>query len=68
MRTVTGKAFAKLLERHGWTLLRIQGSHHIYGKPGSKVLVSVPIHGNRTLKTGLAKHLRKIAEIPENTL
>ena len=68
MRTVSGKALPKLLERHGWTLLRVQGNHHIYGKPGSKVRVSVPIHGNRTLKTGLAKHLRKIAEIPEDIL
>ncbi|MFM8308431.1 MAG: type II toxin-antitoxin system HicA family toxin [Microcystis aeruginosa] len=25
-----GKKFAKILERHGWELLRIQGSHHIY--------------------------------------
>lgn len=32
MKAVSGKELAKLLERHGWTLLRIQSSHHIYGK------------------------------------
>jgi len=34
-----------VLEQHGWRLLRIQGSHHIYGKEGSIVRLSVPIHG-----------------------
>ncbi len=28
MRSVSGKELARVLERHGWTLLRIQGSHH----------------------------------------
>jgi hypothetical protein len=32
MKSVSGKEFAKVLERHGWSLLRIQGSHQIYGK------------------------------------
>jgi predicted RNase H-like HicB family nuclease len=27
--------FARIVERRGWTLLRISGSHHIYGKVGS---------------------------------
>jgi predicted RNA binding protein YcfA (HicA-like mRNA interferase family) len=42
------------------------GSHHIYGKPGSVVGLSIPIHGNRPLKTGLLRHLLKLAQIPEN--
>lgn len=68
MKTVTGKEFSKLLEQHGWTLLRIHGSHHIYGKPGSKVRISLPIHRNDALKKGLLKHLLKIAELPEDAL
>jgi len=35
MKSVSGKEFAKVLERNGWVLLRIQSSHHIYEKPGS---------------------------------
>ncbi|MGH9651810.1 MAG: type II toxin-antitoxin system HicA family toxin, partial [Terriglobales bacterium] len=58
-----GKDLARLLERSGWKLLRIQGSHHIYGKPGSGVRLSIPIHGNRPLKIGLLKHLLKLAGI-----
>ena len=34
MRSVSGREFIKLIERHGWALLRVQGSHHIYGKSG----------------------------------
>ena len=68
MRSVSGKELAKALERHGWLLLRIQGSHHIYGKQGSNVRLSVPIHGQSPLKTGLLKHLMKLAEISEDDL
>ena len=68
MKSVSGKKLARLLERHGWTLLRIQGSHHIYGKQGSTVRLSVPIHGNKPLKIGLLKHLLKMAELPEDAL
>ncbi len=68
MRSVSGKEFAKALERHGWSLLRVQGSHHIYGKAGSEVRLSVPIHGNQALKTGLLRHLMKMAGLTENDL
>jgi predicted RNA binding protein YcfA (HicA-like mRNA interferase family) len=44
------------------------GSHHVYGKPGSTVRLSIPIHGNRPLKRGLQAHLAKLAEIPEDEL
>ncbi len=68
MKTVSGKQLAKALERHGWSLLRIHGSHHIYGKPGSVVRLSVPIHGNRPLKIGLLRHLLKKADLTESDL
>jgi len=63
---MSGRELARLVERHGWQLLRVAGSHHIYGKTGSIVRLSVPIHANRPLKTGLLRHLLKMAEIPEN--
>ena len=68
MKSVSGKEFARILERHGWTLLRVQGSHHIYGKTGSEVRLSVPIHGKQALKTGLLRHLMKMAGISEGEL
>ena len=68
MRALSGREFARLVERHGWKLLRVQGSHHIYGKSGSVVRLSIPIHGNRPLKTGLLRHLAKLGQIPDDEL
>jgi len=68
MKSVSGKEFAKVLERHGWSLLRIQGSHQIYGKNGTDVRLSVAVHGNQALKIGLLRHLMKMAAINEDDL
>ncbi len=68
MKTVSGKEFAKLLEKNGWKLLRVQGSHHIYGKSGNEARISVPIHKNQSLKVGLLRHFLKLAELSENDL
>lgn len=68
MRSISGKEFVKILERHGWALLRVKGSHHIYGKPGSEVRISVPIHGNESLKMGLLRHFLKQASLTEKDL
>jgi predicted RNA binding protein YcfA (HicA-like mRNA interferase family) len=61
VKAISGKEFARLLESHGWSLQRIHGSHHIYAKAGSSVRISVPIHGNASLKVGLLRHLMKLA-------
>ena len=61
MKALSGKDFARMLESHGWSLQRINGSHHIYAKVGSTVRISVPIHGNESLKAGLQRHPMKLA-------
>lgn len=63
MKSMMGKELAKILEKHDWVLIIIQGSHHIYGKPGMNVKISVPIHGNKDIKIGLLRHLLKQAEL-----
>ena len=68
MKAVSVRAFAKLVERRGWQLLRINGSHHIYGKNGSVVRLTISIHGNTALKIGLPRHLMKLAEIEDKEL
>lgn len=68
MKIISGKDFARLLEKYGWVLRRIQGSHHIYVKEGHAARISVPIHGNKPLKVGLQKHLMKLAGIEEGEL
>lgn len=68
MKSVSGKEFARLLEKKGWQLKRIKGSHHVYVKSGNPARISVPIHGNQPLKIGLLKHLMKLAEIDDGEL
>lgn len=68
MKPTSGRKLAKLLESHGWVLMRVEGSHHIYGKPGSIIRLSVPIHGKQPLKTGLLLHLLKQAGLSKEAL
>lgn len=68
VKAVSAKAFKRAVERKGWTLLRISGSHHIYGKDGEVARLSIPVHGNRALKLGLQKSLMAIAGVGESDL
>jgi predicted RNA binding protein YcfA (HicA-like mRNA interferase family) len=34
LTAISGREFARLVEREGWQLLRINGSNHIYGSAG----------------------------------
>jgi len=68
MKVVSGKAFRRVLERNGWKLLRIHGSHHIYCKEGSPIRISVPVHGNKPLRIGLLKHFLNQAGLSESDL
>jgi predicted RNA binding protein YcfA (HicA-like mRNA interferase family) len=58
MKSLSGRDFARLVERRGWRLLRINGSHRI----------SIPTHGNAPLKIGLLRHLAKLSDIQEDEL
>jgi len=66
MKSVSGKDLARALEKNGWRLLRVQGSHHIYGKAGVEARISVPIHSSATLKRGLLYHLLQVADLQED--
>lgn len=68
MKSVSGREFARIIERRGWALLRVSGSHHIYGKNDSTVRLSVPVHGNKPIKIGLLRHLMKLAELSDQDL
>lgn len=46
MKTLTGKEFVKLLEKKGWFLKRINGSHYIFAHPQKIEIISVPVHKN----------------------
>jgi predicted RNA binding protein YcfA (HicA-like mRNA interferase family) len=54
MKSLSGRDFARLVERRGWRLLRINGSHHIYGKDGAAVRLSIPVHGKYSIEDWFA--------------
>jgi predicted RNA binding protein YcfA (HicA-like mRNA interferase family) len=58
----------KVLERHGRQLSRIRSSHHIYTKPGVPTIITVPVHGNRDMRTGLQAHIMKQAGLTDADL
>jgi predicted RNA binding protein YcfA (HicA-like mRNA interferase family) len=68
MKSISGKRLAQLLERMGWQLMRVNGSHHIYLKEGNPARISIPIHKNDDLKIGLLRHLMKVAGLVESDL
>lgn len=68
MKSVSGKKFARVLQRHGWALKRVNGSHHIYVKEGNPARISIPIHGNQPLKLGLQYHFMKVAGLSDSDL
>lgn len=53
----------KLLERYGWELARISGSHHIFLKSGEDP-ISIPVHRGK-VKSVYVKKIRRICEEQE---
>jgi predicted RNA binding protein YcfA (HicA-like mRNA interferase family) len=68
VKQVSGKEFVRILQKHGWVLKRISGSHHIFTKAGRQERIVIPVHGNHPLRIGLLKHQMKIAGITEADL
>lgn len=68
MKSISGKDLCRLLEKKGWQLKKIHGSHHVYMMAGRKERISVPAHGNKDLKVGMLKAIMKIAGISEEEL
>lgn len=68
MKSVSGKALCKIIERQGWELKRITGSHHIYAKEGNGVILSIPVRSNRDLPTGTLRSLLRDAGLTEEDL
>lgn len=67
MKAISGKEMCPVLEKRGWVLARSRGSHFTYEKTGAGS-VTVPGHGNKTLKTGLQRAIMKAAGLTEADL
>jgi predicted RNA binding protein YcfA (HicA-like mRNA interferase family) len=56
---VNGKLVIAALEKDGWYVKRVRGSHHVLRHPSIPDAIPVPVHGSRPLKQGtLASVLR----------
>jgi predicted RNA binding protein YcfA (HicA-like mRNA interferase family) len=67
MKALTGKELARILERNGWALMHVRGSHHRYEKPGSRP-VTVPVLAGKTLPTGLQRSIMRDGGLTEDDL
>jgi predicted RNA binding protein YcfA (HicA-like mRNA interferase family) len=67
MKAVSGKEIARILKRRGWSHTRSRGSHQTFQKPGH-LPITIPVHGNRTLKTGMQRFIMKSAGLTEGDL
>ena len=68
MKSVSGKKLCRIVEKKGWRLKKVTGSHHIYSKPEINQILSIPVHKNQDLKIGTLKALMKIAKLTEDDL
>ena len=68
MKQVSGRELAGAIQRRGWMLARVHGSHHVFTMPGRRERIVIPVHGNRPLKIGLLRALLKIADLTESDL
>ena len=67
MKRVSGKTLAKVLEKKGWILTRTKGSHRHYEKPGHPS-ITVPVHGNKTLKPKTQQNIMRYAGLTDDDL
>ena len=67
MKRISGKEMCKVLERHGWRLTRIRSSRHIY-RMRQRQPITVPVHGNQTLRIGTQRDIMKNAGLTDADL
>lgn len=56
---MNGKQVIEKLKAAGFTLARIEGSHHIMQKDGIPRAVPVPVHGSKDLGPGLLAAIQR---------
>jgi len=53
----------RLLERHGFKIMKEKGSIRYYSKPGWDKLIRIDYHGHKEVPTGTCHHILKAAGI-----
>jgi predicted RNA binding protein YcfA (HicA-like mRNA interferase family) len=69
MKPVSGRRMCQILSQRGWSLIRINGSHQIFTRAGPpRLIVSMPVHGNKDLKPGTQRNIMRSAGLTEADL
>lgn len=58
-----GTEVIRALQRGGFEIAHIRGSHYYLRKPGQQRLVVVPVYGNRDLPTGTLRAVLRQADL-----
>jgi len=66
MKSISGKKLSKILEKNGWTLVDVNGSHFKYLKNNKTVIV--PVHANKDLRIGTLLTILKQTELTKEDL
>jgi predicted RNA binding protein YcfA (HicA-like mRNA interferase family) len=57
----SGKEVISALQRGGFEITHIRGSHHYLRKPDTGPIVPVPVHGSRDLPLGTLRSILRLA-------
>jgi predicted RNA binding protein YcfA (HicA-like mRNA interferase family) len=68
VKIISGKRMCRILEQRGWTLARINGSHHVYRQSTTGQRTTVPVHGNDDLKPGTQRSIMRDAGLTVDDL
>ena len=60
---VSGKQVIAALEKEGWYVKRVRGSHHVLRHPSIPDAIPVPVHGSRPIKRGTLASILRAAGI-----
>lgn len=56
---MNGKQIIARLKEEGWTLVKIEGSHHMMKNHELNKKVPIPVHGSKDIQIGLIKAIEK---------
>jgi len=69
LKRVTGRQLVRILEKMGWHVDRVRGSHHIMRSAvHPRTTLSVPVHGRRTLPIGTLSSILRDAGMSDEEL
>jgi predicted RNA binding protein YcfA (HicA-like mRNA interferase family) len=58
---VNGKQVIEILEKNGWRVIRVKGSHYRLAKGEKRT--TVPVHGSKDLGRGLLAEIERQTEV-----